>query len=190
MPGIHRAFTWFTADGVLHIQKTHGVLSARVYRAVFVGLSTSAVIIVIGLLAWLVRTFLSPSRPPQDALLIFSLVLGFLLFFSPAFLFLREADKPHRFAVSASGLTSISLLSRRHYSLADVQALVARKYQTHARVPDGGTHLEAQLVNGRSIVLLESKHSESVGEFEPIITFFDQLKNQLPELREPDADMA
>ena len=190
MPNIHHAFTWFSADEVLHVQKTYGVLSARVSRAVFVGLFISAAIIVTGLTYWLVHTVLSGARPPEDALVIFFLVLGVLLIFSPAFLFLREAAKPHRLALSASGLTSISILSRRHYSLADVQALVARKYQTQPRVPDGGSRLEAQLANGHRVVLLESRQCESLGEFEPIITFFDQLKNRVPEPRETGADVA
>lgn len=176
MPQLHRAFSWFIDDDVLHIQKTDGALSARVYRAVFVGISVAAVVIVVGLVAWLVHT--TRSRPAADAFVIIVLIMGVVLAFSPTVLLLREAAKPYRLTISAAGLTSVSLLVRRRYALERVEAIVARRYQTHSRVPGGGSRLEAQLFDSRRVVLLESKQSESIAEFEPIISFFDALRSQ------------
>ena len=176
MPDIHHAFTWCVDSGVLHLQKIHGASSSRVSRAVFTGLAIASGAIVVGLLVWCVVTLRDPAKSPADVLLIVLVVVVVLVVFSPSVLFVVEAGKPHRIALGESGLTVVSLVSRRHYRLEDVRALVGRRYRTNSRVPGGGSRLEAHLESGRHTLLVESTHSDEVADFEPIIRFFEQLK--------------
>lgn len=55
---------------------------------------------------------------------------------------------------------------------------MARRYQTHSRVPGGGSRLEAQLSDGRRGLLLESNRNESIADFEPIVAFFDAVRSR------------
>jgi len=174
---IDDAYSWYVSDGILYIQRNKGSLYPRVHRSAFVGAAIGWGLAVASCVL-LVATESAGLNWSESWLLAVGGAAVWFVMMIPALGFRIEGKLPYRITISRDGVETRGLSWREFHSLGEVRTLRVTGLKTDSLVGVVGCQLLADLAGGESLILVQSRESNSHEQFAPIIDFFEEASRK------------